>query len=493
MAGRQLTFGDLNRYPVMAQALDSQWLASDLTEARQRRNAPPGRSPQDVAASAAEFRRALVNSGTLVVNRAYFLNNEAISANYVPEADTAEREALIRLLNDHALVPFLYRERDPADRFTWSHDERVYRAWQRLIGEDAEPALVRFDWDDEANVEATDQVTQFFGSQMHTLQRLREKPLGKRLGIPAAQARALKEGLLTDIAAWAVRQDLYTPITRESVYREFLIRPGTTPSESLLREGDQVGPAKQLIDLVYNLAVPKASRITALTPPGSPPRSTLQELRDDVRRQAEDPEAIGLLLRDLFADDLHRAVDGPNSYGSLSLADITRLRTTEEWYAYVNALDSFVIGNFRDGRLPTPDEFRTGTKDVARLHRGMLRAARETSGRRRGFEREMTVALVLESAGIALQVTAGEEISLLSGSVQMATALAGALSVRLEFFDRGADGRRSGLGHSLTLPSLQLSSVKRDWATILKAYGGRIEEVGAGRRSPQADQQSPQA
>lgn len=105
----------------------------------------------------------------------------------------------------------------------------------------------------------------------------------------------------------------------------------------------------------------------------------------------------------------------------------------------------------------------------------------------------MTVALVLESAGIALQVTAGEEISLLSGSVQLATALAGALSVRLEFFDRGADGRRSGLGHSLTLPSLQLSSVKRDWTTILKAYGGRVEEVGTGRRRPQADQQSPQA
>lgn len=493
MTGQLLTFKDLTRYPVMAQALDNQWLPGDLTLARQGVNAPPGRSPDDVAASAAELRRALVNSGTLVVNRAYFLNNEAVSANYLPDAEPSERQAFIRLLNEQALVPFLYAERDPAARFAWTYDERVHRAWARLLADEAEPALVRFDWDDEANREATAHVSQFFSSHLPMLQRLRDAPLSKQLGIPVAQVRAMKEGILTDIAVWAVRQDLYATITREAVYREFLTRPGTEVREGLLREGKHIVPAKQLIDLLYNLGVPKASRITALTPPGSPPRSTLQELRDDVRPQETNPEAIGLLLRDLFADALHRAVDGPNSYGSLSLADVTRLRTTEEWHAYVNSLDSFVLGSFRDGRTPTPEEFRAGTGDVARLHRGMLRAARKVSGGGQGFQREMKVALVLESTGIALQVTAGEEVSLLAGSLQMATAFAGALSMRLEFFDRSGTGARSGLGHSLTLPSLQLGSVKRDWAKILKAYGGRVEETGTQPPRRQADQQSPYA
>ncbi|MGW8889996.1 hypothetical protein [Streptomyces sp. NPDC055749] len=491
MTGQLLTFKDLTRYPVMAQALDNQWLPGDLSLARQRLNAPPGRSPDDVAASAAELRRALVNSGTLVVNRAYFLNNEAVSANYLPDAEPSERQAFIKLLNEQALVPFLYAERDPAARFAWTYDEQVHRAWARLLADEAEPALVRFDWDDEANREATAQVSQFFSSHLPMLQRLREVPLGKQLNISVKQARAMKEGILTDIAVWAVRQDLYSTITREAVYREFLTRPGTEVREGLLREGKHVVPAKQLIDLLYNLGVPKASRITALTPPGSPPRSTLQELRDDVRPQESNPEEIGLLLRDLFADALHRAVDGPNSYGSLSLADVTRLRTTEEWHAYVNSLDSFVLGSFRDGRMPTPEEFRSGTADVARLHRGMLRAARKVSGGGQGFQREMKVALVLESTGIALQVTAGEEVSLLAGSLQMATAFAGALTMRLEFFDRSGRGARSGLGHSLTLPSLQLGSVKRDWAKILKAYGGRVEETGTEPPRRQADQQSP--
>lgn len=491
MAGQLLTFKDLTRYPVMAQALDNQWLPGDLAAARQRAGAPPGRSPDDVAASSAELRRALVNSGTLVVNRAYFLNNEAVYANYLPDAEPSERQAFVRLLNDQALVPFLYTERDPAARFAWTYDEQVHRAWGRLLADDAEPTLVRFDWDDEANREATAEVSQFFSRQLPTLPRLHEAPLSKQLNISVKLARAMKEGILTDIAVWAVRQDLYTPITRETVYREFLTRPGTEVRHGLLREGKHIVPAKQLIDLLYNLGVPKASRITALTPPGSPPRSTLQELRDDVRPQETDPESIGLLLRDVFADALHRAVDGPNSYGSLSLADVTRLRTTEEWHSYVDSLDSFVLGSFRDGRMPSPQEFRSGTADVARLHRGMLRAARKVSGGGLGFQREMKVALVLESTGIALQVTAGEEVSLLAGSLQLATAFAGALSMRLEFFDRSGSGARSGLGHSLTLPSLQLGSVKRDWAKILKAYGGRIEETGTQPPRHQADQQSP--
>ncbi|GFM98543.1 hypothetical protein Sfulv_33540 [Streptomyces fulvorobeus] len=129
MTGQLLTLKDLTRYPVMAQALDNQWLPGDLAPARQRAGAPPGRTPDEVAAAAAELRRALVNSGTLIVNRAYLLNNEAVYANYLPDAEPAERQAFVRLLNEQALVPFLYTERDPAARFAWTYDEQVHRAW----------------------------------------------------------------------------------------------------------------------------------------------------------------------------------------------------------------------------------------------------------------------------------------------------------------------------------------------------------------------------
>uniref|UniRef100_UPI000A360E89 hypothetical protein n=1 Tax=Streptomyces sp. NRRL B-24572 TaxID=1962156 RepID=UPI000A360E89 len=489
---RRLVFGDLHDYPVMAQALDNQWLPAHLASARQHASAPARPPVEAVEAASAELRRSLVNSGTLVVNRAFFLNNEALYSNYLPSADPVERDAFVRLLNDRVLVPYLYTERDAASDFTWAHDRAVGHAWRRLVTEEADPALVRFDWNDESNRGKAEQVGNFFSSQLSLLRRLKAKELAQDLGIPEELARSMREGILKDMYFWAGEQDNDRDITRNAVYERFLTRPGTDPYQNLLRDGDDIVPTKQLVDLLYSLGVPRAGGLIPLTPPDSPPRSTLQELRPDLRPRDDDPEAIGRLLRDLFADVLHRTVDGPNSYAGLSLADINRLRREEEWRAYVDSLDSFVRGGaFDNGRLPSPEEFAAGTSEVARRHARMLKAARATSsGSGDGYARDIVTALVVEAGGVALQITSGEEVSLMTGLVQGLTAVAGALTIRLEFFDRGAKGRRGGLGHSLTLPTLRLGNLKRDWEAILGAYGGRVvrtdQPIGSLR---QADQQ----
>ncbi|WP_329281314.1 hypothetical protein [Streptomyces sp. NBC_00691] len=486
----QLVFGDLHDYPVMAQALDNQWLPAGLAGARQHASAPARPPVEAVEAASAELRRSLVNSGTLVVNRAFLLNNEALYTNYLPSADPVERDAFVRLLNDRVLIPYLYTEREPAADFTWAHDRAVGHAWRRLVTEEAEPALVRFDWDDEANGEKAGQVGNFFSTHVSSLRRLRAPQLAQDLGIPEELARSMREGVLKDIYFWAGEQDNDRDITRNALYQRFITRPGTDPYENLLRDGDHIVPTKQLIDLLYSLGVPRAGGLIPVTPPDSPPRSTLQELRSDLRPRDDDPEAIGRLLRDLFADSLHRAVDGPNSYAGLSLADINRLRREEEWRAYVDALDAFVRGGFEDGRIPSPEEFSAGTSEVARRHARMLRTARATSGSGNGFARDIVSVLVIEAGGVALQVTSGEEVSLLAGSIQLLTAAAGALTIRLEFRDRGSKGRRGGLGHSLTLPTLRLGNLKRDWEAIRGAYGGPIVETGRLPGVPrQADQQ----
>ncbi|MEF9884390.1 hypothetical protein [Streptomyces sp. P9-A4] len=488
----QLVFGDLHDYPVMAQALDNQWLPADLASARQRASAPARPPVEAVEAASAELRRSLVNSGTLVVNRAFFLNNEALYANYLPSADPVEREAFVRLLNDKALIPYLYTERHPAEGFAWAHDRFVGRAWRELVTNETDPALVRFDWDDESNRGKAGQIGNFFSSNLSLLRRLEAGQLAKDLGIPEELARSMREGVLKDMYFWAGEQDNDRDITRNAVYERFITRPGTDPYQNLLREGDHVVPTKQLVDLLYSLGVPRAAGVIPLTPPDSPPRSTLQELRTDLRPRDDDPEAIGLLLRDLFADALHRAVDGPNSYAGLSLADINRLRREEEWRAYVDSLDAFVRGGgFDNGRIPSPEEFAAGTTEVARRHARMLKTARATSaGGSGGYTRDIVTALVVEAGGVALQITSGEEVSLVAGLVQGLTAVAGTLTIRLEFFDRGAKSRRGGLGHSLTLPSLRLGNLKRDWEAILGAYGGPVVRTGrpvGGLR--QADQQ----
>lgn len=270
-AHNQLVFADLTDYPVMAQALDNQWLPAELAADRQRAGAVAGTPPAAVAAASAEFRRALVNSGTLVVNRAFLLNNEAIYANYLPTADAAEYAAFAKLLNSRALVPYLYTERSAATEYQWGYDRSVHQAWSRMVGDESDPGLVRFDWDDERNADAAVSVSQFFSKGLLPLLRLQVPRLARDLGIPQEQAAAMRAGILKDISTWALQQDPDAPVTRNALYKEFITRPGTETHQMLLRDGEHIVHAKQLIDLLYNIGVPMiADSPTPLTPPDSP-------------------------------------------------------------------------------------------------------------------------------------------------------------------------------------------------------------------------------
>ncbi|MFD6764274.1 hypothetical protein [Streptomyces roseolus] len=488
-ARNQLVFSDLDHYPVVAQALDNQWLPAELATERQQSTAP-AKDGRSAAAAGAELRRALVNSGTLVVNRAFFVNNEALYENYVPHAEPANRRAFGELLGGRAIVPYLYLERDGTEDFAFGHDRVAGAAWRRLVSEESEPAFVRLDWDEDANRDGADRIAQRFSRQLAGLQWLRDQQLAQDLGIPKELARSMRAGILKEISRWAADQDGSGVIARNTVYQRFLTRPGSDPYQNLLRDGEEIVPTKQLIDLMYNLGVPDASGLIALTPPGSPPRRALQE-EVSPRALAQDPEAVGLLIRNLLADSLHRSVDGPNSYAGLSLADVVTLRETPEWGTYLGSLEAFLHGSFQGGRLPDRAEFLERTATIARDHARMLRTARRLTRSSEGFAREITTALVLESAGIAVQIVSGEPPTVLSGALQALTAVGGALTVRLEFWDAAARGRRGGLGHSLTLPTLRLGNLKKDWAVIEAACGA--EFVGTGRdggpRGAQADQQ----
>ncbi|MEV3856114.1 hypothetical protein AB0J38_17540 [Streptomyces sp. NPDC050095] len=479
-SSHQLLFSDLTDYPVMSQALDNQWMPPRLAIGRQRAGATGGSTPQMVEAGAAELRRCLVNSGTLVINRAHLINTPALYVNYLPTADPGDRAAFAQLLNNRAIVPYLYNERDPGEDYAWTYDEPVHRAWRRLLAHEAEPDCVRFSWSDEENAEQNGMVGRYFSRQISALRRIPTPLIAEHLQLAPASAQVLRQGILRDIYFWAGEQDPDADITRSQVYERFFTRPGTKPHELLLREGEHIVPAKQLVDLLYNIGVAaKAGTLVPLTPPDSPPRSVLDELNQAATAQ-RDPEAVGLLLRQLFADDLHRVVDGPNSYGSLSLSDVLALRREEEWRSYIDALDAMVFGRFGADRVPQAGELSDAAADIARLHAQMLGKARMISRGHQGFRREIGVTLLLESPGLVLQMVSGQS-TLLYGSVQAASVAAGPLVMRLLFKERGVRSadRFGGLGHSITFPTVRLGNLRKDWAEILSTYGGRITETGA--------------
>jgi hypothetical protein len=68
---------------------------------------------RDVSVSA-EFRRALLTSEQVILNRAYIYNNSALSVEYRSFDD--RRKAFGSLLKDGAIVPYLYAESSPTER-----------------------------------------------------------------------------------------------------------------------------------------------------------------------------------------------------------------------------------------------------------------------------------------------------------------------------------------------------------------------------------------
>ncbi|HKT40537.1 MAG TPA: hypothetical protein VJR48_19350, partial [Ktedonobacterales bacterium] len=131
MPFKQILPGDLKPVSIMAQALDNQWVPTELLNRifKRNRSRMPFRPKASLSSDwvrkererlvRAEYVRALVNSDQIVVNRAYIYNNHAVIRDYERQPVTVEqsntRNALKQLLSNHVIVPFLYTENDPTD------------------------------------------------------------------------------------------------------------------------------------------------------------------------------------------------------------------------------------------------------------------------------------------------------------------------------------------------------------------------------------------
>ncbi|MFI1973665.1 hypothetical protein [Streptomyces wedmorensis] len=488
--GIKLEFGDLTRYPVMAQALDNQWMPESMLIKARKQGSALDDLPDRQTVIRAEFRRALVNSGALVANRAFLINNEAVSSHFLRETDTSERSAFAALLREEALIPFLLYEDNPTEPPMFTYDHAAHRAWCELLSDYVTPACVRFSWDRDENNQATRALGNHFAKGITNLNRMEPTQLAKDLKIPRQQAEQMKQGVLQKIAEWAVGKP-DEAITRNVVYQEFITQQGSGPHERVLRDDPNVIEVKQLVDLQYNVLVPVMSDVIAATPPQSPPRSALQELGRDAPRT--DPEGLGKLLRGLLADTLMRHVDAPNSYGQMTLEQIIKLRREEEWNNYITSLEDLSKLDFRTNRIPDSDQLLNMARLAADQHAEMLRVARRIGSHKRtwtGEGRKLLMSLVLETPGlVALQLTQ-DHANLMGSTGQLSTTTGGTLLVRLVIED--IQRRRKGLdnlSHSITLSTLRLRHLRSDWEEILHAYGKALTESTAGVEADMADQQ----
>ena len=134
---------DLDRVVSVPQAFDNQWVPDGLmaqTIKPGRRLADDQLEQQRMPYVRREYLRSLVNSGQVVINRAFLYNNPAIFRDYAKSGK--DREDFKELLSGRVVIPYLYAEPSPAtEPRAFSRRGAGWEGWRQVISGSAPMAL----------------------------------------------------------------------------------------------------------------------------------------------------------------------------------------------------------------------------------------------------------------------------------------------------------------------------------------------------------------
>ena len=350
MAVVKISSGQLPASTSIVQALDNQWvpegLLRDLAAARKTRD-----DCQDAIDQLAriELIRALINSRSVVINRAVMLNTHLLDRDLALES---KRPFMGRLLSEQALVPFLFREGSLAEKPLFSLSRPAVLDDLQELEQHYDVHCVRLSWDDRENDRLSkDLLASRFHRFAGDLYQVDLDVLVATLGLPAESVEPLRKVLTTIRRAVGDYYDAEgRHITREVLYRQFVC--ADAPDAVARGAYDTSRPfaleLKQLFDLRYVLNLPDALRVNALTAQDSMSRSSLPMedqrfgpvLDLDPRSLVE--RVLALRQFEFITEQIARA-----DVRHLELEDVVALRDRSEWKVYAAALELLLQNPFR--------------------------------------------------------------------------------------------------------------------------------------------------
>ncbi|WP_416900463.1 hypothetical protein [Micromonospora echinospora] len=462
----QIDNRDLARVAVVAQCLDNQWVTEDLlTEIIKRRRSYRDVERQRQRDARAEYLRSILNAEQVVVNRAYFFNNPVVHQDFV--ATGPQREAFRALLDEGVIVPFLLRERTPAEEPQFGVDSAGWRAWLRVLDEVDAVRCLRLSWDDDENERLTQRCMYaefrrfLVDMAVFDLPQL-ERDLGLR-----NEDRPLLKRRLREINNWAVDVE---QVTRNSFYQEFLVEPGTNPADGFFRADPLVAEFKQLVDLRYNTTLPDAVDGYALTPADSLRRTAMQEYRRPEgahRGLGELLEVIRTLRPQVF--DLAQSPLRLDLTG-LELHHVRQARQTDEWRDYVTALQAL---------LDDPLDFVARSQALYDRYVALAGRLAETVGERRQDRMSVwdpAIRVTVEVSGAVLSVVFDGHPRLEVVGEVPTEVVARAATAVLRFAVVGRDERRAAreLSTGIDVMRVRLQRAGEDWRELVR----RLQEMG---------------
>lgn len=338
---------DLDRVVSVPQAFDNQWVPDALL--RQVMNPHRRLSDENLEKKREpyvrrEYLRSLVNTGQVVINRAFLYNNPAIYRDYARPGEN--QEDFKKLLNGKVVIPYLYAEPSPATQPRgFTRRDAGWDGWRQVIAEST-PTCLRLSWEsDEENAAQARRLLATPSAQfIENVSYLEPPLLAADLRLPAEDSVALADRL-REVATWAHRRsEAKERLNREDVYKEFVVEAGTDPSDRRFDVNKPFAAAiKQLTDLRYNANLADALGSYLLSPEDSLRRRALQEWRNDQRSGGiADAHRLIQVISNLHFDQVTEVLGALAAFEQLTLGDILELRSTPAWEHYHAVLRAFL-------------------------------------------------------------------------------------------------------------------------------------------------------
>jgi hypothetical protein len=340
---RQFMPADLGPNCVLPHALDDQWVSRSQLRTMQIEGASLT-DLGDLRASVIrrEYMRSLITAERIVINRSFLFRNPVLSAGYTVSPES--QAAFTKLLDDGAIVLFLFNERSPLDS-EWASESTAARASAEAL----EPILrsvrawcIRFSWESD-NDRRIDAWGSSFAERIKKAAGLNHKRFLEDVGASSSDVGGFRTQLnLLPRLATPTEQ---VPITRSNLYAEYIVRD---PKD--IREGrydftkPYMVPLKWLFDLVYNSNLATELQLALTTPVDSVHRSVVHPnfFQDEAVRNEFDPARVRASIMETVQDALFRrdfSTGALSVFDAVTLPQVVVIRNSEPWRRYVDAVD----------------------------------------------------------------------------------------------------------------------------------------------------------
>ncbi|MFD3440638.1 hypothetical protein ACFWU3_24375 [Streptomyces sp. NPDC058685] len=480
MSGEQfakIVNSDLQPVAVVAQCLDNQWVSRELLDTMMRRGVSlrdghvAEQRRRDVRH---EYLRSLLNCQQVVVNRAFFLNNQVVYGDF--RADGAARDAFRHLLGGSAIVSYLYNEATPTEDRAFSTHAEGLNAWREVVSETPTSCL-RLSWDDQENARLARNMQRSFRRQLMVMADFEADSLQRDFGLDEDGAELLRRRL-TDVARWAMDTE---SVTREEFYKKFVVADGTAPADGAYdRVKPFAGVLKQLADLKYNVALPDALSRYPYTPADSLDRTALQEVDRVVSHggSVSPDDLFQVLKQQAFA-----LVQRPLDVGltGLEIDHVRQARDTDAWHRYMSGLLRLLAEPER--LLKEPEEFTARSQNVYDQYVSLAEELTGIVGKRRENAADRWQPMIrfsVHTLGSVISITSGDDpyIEVMGEVADSIAAQASKAVVR--FAVVGRDKRRAGkeLETSVDLMQVKFERTGTEWNDLV----ARLTDAGYVRR-----------